>query len=155
MFRDMRLGERLRPMEEAVRILKDNTHGVLALDGDAGYTYAVPVNFAYSDNKIYFHGASSGHKYDAMKNNNKISFCVVEREEILAKDYNTAFMSAIAFGTVRILEDEKERNDAFEIILKKFSPEFMEGGREYVKAEWENVAAFEITIEHLTAKEGY
>ena len=154
MFRSMRLKENQLQVEEAVKILEANTHGVLALVGDFGYAYAVPLNFAYSSNKIYFHSAKVGHKLDAIKNNDKVSFCVVEKDEIIAKEFNSLFRSAIAFGKVRIVENDNERQKALETILKKYSPEFFQAGKEYIKAQWDNVAVFELAIEHLTAKQG-
>ena len=83
MFRQMRLKEENQlPQEHAVKILENNTHGVLALDGDDGYPYAVPVSYAYEDGKIYFHGAAEGgHKLDSIARNSKVSFCVVEKDE--------------------------------------------------------------------------
>jgi len=154
MFRDMRLKENQLSSEEAVKMLKAGSNGVLALLGDNGYTYAVPLNFAYSDNKIYFHSAKVGHKLDAIKSNDKVSFCVVEKDEIVAKEFNSLFRSAIAFGTIRIVENDNERQNALEIILKKYSPDFFEAGKEYIKAQWDNVVVFEFNIEHLTAKQG-
>lgn len=156
MFRQMRLKEENQlPREDAVKILESNSHGVLALDGDDGYPYAVPVSYAYEDGKIYFHGAAEGgHKLDSITRNSKVSFCVVEKDEILAADFNTLFLSAIAFGRARILDDDGEKQQALERILAKYSADYMESGRDYIKASWNDVCAVEITVEHLTAKKG-
>ncbi|MCQ4638196.1 pyridoxamine 5'-phosphate oxidase family protein [Anaerovorax odorimutans] len=152
----MRLKEENQlPREEAVKILENNTHGVLALDGDDGYPYAVPVSYAYDSGKIYFHGTSEGgHKLDAIKRNSKVSFCVVEKDDILPADFNTLYLSAIAFGQARIIENDEEKQQALERILEKYSADFMESGRKYTKAVWDEVCTVEITIEHLTAKKG-
>ena len=42
---------------------------MLAVNGDDGYPFAIPVNYFYDQeqDKIYFHGAKSGHKVDALK----------------------------------------------------------------------------------------
>ena len=63
--------------------MKNASSGVLAVLGDGNYPYAVPLNFAYKDNKIYFHCATNGHKLDAIKKNSKVSFCVVDSEEVV------------------------------------------------------------------------
>ena len=43
-----------------------------------------PVNYLYRDGKIIFHGAKAGHKFDAMQKHDKVSFCVISRDEIVA-----------------------------------------------------------------------
>lgn len=52
MFREMRRKRQLLPHEESVAILKKMTNGVLALHGDDGYPYAVPVSYVYADGRI-------------------------------------------------------------------------------------------------------
>ena len=66
MFRKMRRNKQLLPLEECVEILNRGTSGVLAVTGDDDYPYAVPLSYVYYDNKIYFHGAKTGHKLDAV-----------------------------------------------------------------------------------------
>ena len=53
--------------EKCDEIINKATSGVLCVLGDGDYPYGVPISFAYKDNKIFFHGMPSGHKYDAMK----------------------------------------------------------------------------------------
>jgi nitroimidazol reductase NimA-like FMN-containing flavoprotein (pyridoxamine 5'-phosphate oxidase superfamily) len=67
MFREMRRKDRLLSNDEAREILERNDFGVLAVLGDAGYPYAVPLNYVFVDGSIYFHGARTGHKIDAIK----------------------------------------------------------------------------------------
>ena len=51
MFRPMRRGKQLLPPEESIQILEQGTSGVLAVAGDAGYPYAVPLSYVYMDGK--------------------------------------------------------------------------------------------------------
>ncbi len=55
MFREMRRNSQQLPQEEVLKILEEGSFGVLALLGDQGYPYGVPVSFVYQDEKIYFH----------------------------------------------------------------------------------------------------
>jgi nitroimidazol reductase NimA-like FMN-containing flavoprotein (pyridoxamine 5'-phosphate oxidase superfamily) len=57
MFREMRRNKQQLSFEECEEILKKSTAGVLAVSGDDGYPYAVPLSYVYCDNKIYFHSA--------------------------------------------------------------------------------------------------
>ncbi len=73
MFREMRRAKQQLTKEECIRILKENKRCVLAVLGDSGYPYAIPLNYFYDETsgKIYFHGAKSGHKIDALHKNSK------------------------------------------------------------------------------------
>ena len=73
-------------------------HGVLAVLGDGGYPYAVPLSFAYEDGHIYIHCARAGHKLDALRRCAKASFCAVERDDVVPEEFTTRYVSAIAFG---------------------------------------------------------
>ena len=59
MFRPMRRKNRELSTETAEQLLTKSRRGVLAVNGDDGYPYAVPVNYFYDREaqKIYFHGA--------------------------------------------------------------------------------------------------
>lgn len=155
MFREMRLKEDNQLSEQQAReILEKATYGVLALDGDDDYPYAVPVNYALEGNKIYFHGAVEGHKVDSVRRNEKVSLCAVAQADIVADAYNCLYLSTIAFGRIRIIEDTAEKQKALELIIDKYSKGFEEGGREYIKASWDEVMTFVIDIEHMTGKKG-
>lgn len=103
MFREMRRKRQLLPTEESVAILERMTNGTLALHGDDGYPYAVPVSYVYADGKIYFHSAMQGHKVDAILRNDKVSFCVVEQDEVKPAEFTTYFRSVIVFAWFAVL----------------------------------------------------
>ena len=63
--------------DECMEILIKERRGVLAVLGDDDYPYAVPMSHVYVDGKLYFHGAKSGHKHDAIKKHSKVSYCVI------------------------------------------------------------------------------
>ena len=94
-FRDMRRKRQQLSDEESIGILQKATSGTLALLGDNGNPYAVPISYVYSEGMLYFHSALSGHKVDAIKNHDKASFCVIDKDEVkpenrlLGNRYNT------------------------------------------------------------------
>ena len=83
MFREMRRKKQLLSEEACIAVLDRGTSGVLAVSGDDGYPYTVPLSYVYCDGKIYFHSAKSGHKIDAIKNSSKVSFCVIDQDKIV------------------------------------------------------------------------
>ena len=60
MFREIRRIKKKLPESEAVRMLEQLSCCTLALSGDDGYTYSVPVSFVYDNGKIFFHSATEG-----------------------------------------------------------------------------------------------
>lgn len=108
-FRAMRRKRQQLSEEESIGILQKATAGTLALLGDGGYPYAVPISYVYADGKLYFHSALSGHKVDAIKNCDKASFCVIEKDDVQPAKYTTYFRSVIPFGRIHIIEDEQEK----------------------------------------------
>ena len=114
MFREIRRKKQLLPEETAVEMLQRNTSGTLALLGDDDYPYAVPLSFIYLNGKLYFHSAKNGHKIDAVRNYEKASFCVIDRDQIVPEKFTTHYRSVIAFGKVRLIEEVEEmRSNAF------------------------------------------
>lgn len=154
MFREMRRNKQLLSNNESVEILKNGTSGVLALLGDNEYPYAVPISYVYDNSKIYFHGAKSGHKIDAIRKCNKASFCVIAQDEIHPEKYTTYFKSVIAFGKIRILEDENEIRQAIEKLAIKYYPKDDEVNRnQEIAKEWKTLCMIELSVEHMTGKE--
>lgn len=154
MFREMRRKRQMLSNDECIEILNKGTSGVLALLGDNDYPYAVPISYVYCNSKIYFHGAKSGHKIDAIKKYSKASFCVIDQDNIVPEEYTTYFRSVIAFGKIHIMENETEIRKAIEDLAKKYYPDDNEAGRNAeIEKEWKILCMMEFSIEHLSGKE--
>ena len=104
----MRRKKQIISEKECIGLLEKGTAGVLALSGDNDYPYAVPVSYVYYNCKLFFHGAKTGHKIDAIRKCSKASFCVIDQDHIVPEEYTTYFRSVIAFGKIRIMENETE-----------------------------------------------
>ena len=157
MFRTMRRAEKAMDIAQAEDILRTATHGVLSVCGDGGYPYGVPVSFAYDAGKIYFHSTSqTSHKIDSIRNNEKVSLCVVTEDNVKPEKFDTAYTSVIAFGRARVLSKDDEINYAMVEILNKYSKDFMESGKKYIAASkaQDKFVAVEVTVENITGKIG-
>ena len=152
MFRDMRRKKQLLSEAQALEILNSHTSGVLAVTGDEGYPYAVPLSYAYQDGRLIFHTAREGHKIDGLRRNDKVSFCVIDRDEVIPETFTTHFRSVIVFGRARILEDDGERRAALELLVEKYSPGRLEEGRASIESELKRVCLVQVRIEHMTGK---
>lgn len=155
MFREMRRKKQMLSAEECIEILDEGTSGVLALLGDNDYPYAVPISYVYANSKLYFHCAKSGHKIDAIKKCSKASFCVIVQDDIVPEKYTTRYRSIIAFGHVRIMENETEIRKAIVDFAKKYCPDEDEIRRNAeIEKDWNSLCMIEFSIEHLSGKEG-
>ncbi len=153
MFREMRRRKQLLPEEKSVSILERMTSGVLAVMGDNGYPYAVPLSYVYCDGKLYFHSAKTGHKIEAVMRNEKVSFCVIEQDNVVPEEYTTYFRSVIVFGKARILTDDKEKRKAMEILAEKYSPSQQEGRLQEIEKSFKHFVMIELLVESMTGKE--
>lgn len=141
------------PEEEAIEILKKGSHCVLALAGDGGYPYAVPVNYVYADGKVIVHGASAGHKFDALSAESKVSLCVIDEDKVIPEKLTTAYRSVIVFGHARILKSPEEIMRACVDLGMRFSSD-RENVEKSAHDALSRVCCVEIEIDHITGKEG-
>lgn len=154
MFREMRRKKQQLPQEICADILYQGASGVLALYGDGGYPYAVPISYVYDGEKVYFHCAKYGHKLDAIKREPKASFCVIDQDQIIPEEYTTYFRSVIVFGTMRIINDEAQKRSAIEKLAVKYAPEDRaDRRRQAIDREWTPLCMLEMTVDHITGKQ--
>ena len=153
MFREMRRKNQQLSLGEAEKVLMRGTSGVLSLLGDDGYPYGVPLSYVFDQGKLYFHCAKAGHKLDAIRREEKCSFCVVDQDQIVPEKFTTYFRSAIAFGRVRILEDDGEKRAAAVKLVQRYCPGDEAGLERELEESWNALCLLEMTVEHLTGKE--
>ena len=153
MFRELTRKNKELTMEECVHILKTEKRGVLSVIGDNNYPYGMPMNHFYNedDGKIYFHCGKTGHRQDALKKENKVSFCTYDEGYRNQGEWALNVKSVIVFGRMAIVDDM----DKIVNITTKLSHKFTRDD-EYIRAEIENYAKatllLELTPEHICGK---
>lgn len=151
MFRKMRRAKQELSKEECIDILTNEPRGVLALLGDYDYTYALPMSHVYVDGKIYFHGAKTGHKSDAVKKHEKVSYCVMDKGVLNDDGWSYTFRSVIVFGKITTLTDKDEKIDRLTYLGDKFFPTHEETVKE-INRLIDKTEVFEISIDHISGK---
>lgn len=159
MFREIRRQNRILEDEERIKeLLSVSEYGFLSLGTDEdGYAYGIPISYAYDEpeNVLYFHCAPDGKKLDMLKQNNKVSICIVGKTKPIADQFTTLYESVVVFGKADIQLSEDEKRKALRMLVKKYSAGFEEVGEKYMKGSWNRTATFKIVIEHITAKAKY
>lgn len=153
MFRELRRKKQLLSEQETLRVLKEGKTGIVGVLGDDGYPYTVPINYVSLEDKIYFHSAKKGHKVDAIAKEPKVSMTVVEKDDVVSREFTTYFRSIQLFGKAYVVEDEAERNVAFRALCEKFSGADLDRYEEIMSKEAAAAAIVRIDIEHITGKE--
>jgi len=154
MFRELQRKNKQISMEECIELLKKEPRGVLSVLGDGDYPYGMPMNHWYNeeDGKIYFHCGKSGHRLDALRKCNKVSFCTYDSGYREEGDWALHVKSVIVFGTMEIIDDM----DTIADIARKLSYKFTQD-EEYIRTEIEKYAKatllLQLTPEHVCGKQ--
>ena len=153
MFREMLRKKQQLTQEECLAILKKEPRGVLSVLGDDGYPYGMPMNHFYceQDGKLYFHGAKSGHKIDAMKRHDKASFCVYDQGARREDEWFLRIRSVIVYGRIEFIEDRAKTYEISRLLSYKFTSDkaYIE---EEIRRSGPGTLLFALVPEHMTGK---
>lgn len=152
-MREMRRSAQALTQTECAAVLERGTSGVLAVTGDGGYPYAVPLSYVWRDGKVYFHWAVSGHKLDAILADGRASFCVIDQDQVVPEAYTTHYRSVIVFGRAKVIDDPAEKRRAIEALSQKYRPGFVPEMDAEIDGAWERFCMVELSAEHVTGKQ--
>ena len=153
MFRELTRIKQKLSAEDSIALLKTELRGVLSLLGDDGYPYGLPIDHWYNeeDGCIYFHSGPTGHKVDAIKANNKASFCVYDQGFRKEGDWALHIKSVIVFGKIEFLEDPEKALKMTRQLSLKYT-----GDTAYIEKEiaayGHEVLVFRLIPEHICGK---
>lgn len=151
----MRRSDReVKELKEIIAIMEQCDVCRLALNND-GYPYILPLNFGMTvkENKItlYFHGAMEGTKYELMEKDNRASFEMDCKHELITKaeqGYCTMnYESVIGQGYVEMLSDD-EKYDALCILMRHYH----KGEFPFSQAAMPRTKVFKLVVEKVTGK---
>lgn len=154
MFRPIRRQKRAITDDEAKKLLSTEKRGVLAVNGDDGYPFAIPVDYHYDEKeeKIFFHGAKNGHKVDSLKKSDKVCFTVYGNEHYEEGEWAPYVQSTVVFGRCHLIEDAAITEERIRELAGKYYPNEEEIEAEIAK-DIRAAQLYEITIEHLSGKQ--
>lgn len=147
----LRRTDRAIPDSEAAGLLLAGEYGILSTVSADGQPYGVPVSYAYTGEIIYFHCALEGHKLDNLNNNNRVSFCVVGKTQVLPDKFATRYESVIVFGRAAEVTGDEKQAGLIEL-LKKYSPDFVAKGLRYIDGDGDQARVYKISVEAMTGK---
>lgn len=136
---------------ESISILMNGEYGILSVATAENGGYGIPLNYVLRNNTIYFHCAVEGRKLNCLKANNKVSFCVVGKTEVLSSMFGTKYESAMVFGKADEIDGEEKREALLQLI-KKYSSDYIQEGLQYIEKLFDKTKAFRIQIESISGK---
>jgi nitroimidazol reductase NimA-like FMN-containing flavoprotein (pyridoxamine 5'-phosphate oxidase superfamily) len=139
--------------EECIRILQEQPRGVLSMLGDDDYPYGIPLDHWYCEEngRLYFHCAKTGHKLDAVRKHDKVSYCVCDEGFRKEGEWALNIRSVIVFGKIEMVEDTETIYE----IARKLSRRFTDD-EEYIEREIQKsgprTLMFRLRPEHIRGK---
>jgi len=136
---------------ECERIVTASPVGVLVMCSGSK-PYAVPMNHAYLEGKLYFHCAPSGRKLDMIRENPNVCY-VVNRyfgEPGALTDSRMChgnWESVIAQGRGRLVEEAEELQEAFLTFGRYFNPDFV-----LEQSALQTTSAIVVEVDEMTAR---
>ena len=154
MFRPIRRKKNEISPEASKKLLVSERRGILALNGEDDYPYAIPINYLYceEENRIYFHGARTGYKAELIKRNSKVCFTVFGNERFREEAWAPYVQSVVVFGRCTAIEKKEEAIEQIRKFARKYYPD--ENAIEVeIAASGNAVQMYVIEIEYMTGKE--
>ncbi len=118
---------------------------------DENSPYVVPMNYGYSDGKIYLHCAREGHKIDLIRKNPNVCFTVSIDVEVDLDVHcpTTYYMSVAGSGEAIIPDSEGVKVDALKRFMKHYNRACDE---EFLRKAVEYTEIIVIDIKSMTGK---
>ncbi len=139
-------------VEAAHAVLARVQIGYLSMAGD-GWPYVVPINFAYAEPAVYFHGGGLL-KASLLARDARVCLAAVAEPELVRGDGpcddNFRFESVLVFGEAELVELDVERDDALRAIVAKYDP----GARDAVfpPKTIKGTQVYRVAVEAMTYK---
>jgi len=154
MFRKIRKVKKELSIDAAKHLLDTERRGVLAVNGDDGYPYAIPINYLYceDEDKIYFHGSHVGYKAESIMACDKVCFTVYGNETIKDEEWAPYVQSVVVFGKCQMIGSQDLNTELVKKFAEKYYPNASSIDEEVSKAG-KAVQMYEIIIEHISGKE--
>ena len=151
MFRKIRKIKNEIDKDAVDSLLHSCRRGVLSMNGEDGYPYAIPVNYYYDEanQKIYFHGAKVGYKVDCLNLCDKVCFTVFGNESIKDLEWAPYVQSVVVFGRCHLVDTN---NEVLKTFMMKYYPS-VDLVDKVIEEDSKFVQMYEISIEHKSGKQ--
>jgi len=150
-----RMDKEIDDIKTIESILHEADHCVVAMS-DNNTPYMVPMNFGFKNNNLYLHSSLEGRKIEILKVNNKVTFGVEVKTEVvkseLACNWGMNYKSVIGEGYAHFIEDSQKKIEALDIIMSKYSDNEEMNSFHYSETALNRLALIKIEVKFLSGK---
>lgn len=155
-FRPMRRANQALSEDEIREVLRTAKRGVLAVTGDGGHPYCVTLNPFYDETtgRLFFHGAKTGHKIDALRRDPRACFTATDEgthDSSRPPDWALTFRSVVIHGHVEFVEDHAAALDICRRLCRRFPMDEAAIEKE-IRLAGPAVLVFSLVPDHVTGK---
>lgn len=169
----MRRKDRAMDRAFALEIIEEAAYGVVSLAKE-GEPYGLPLSLVREGDRLLFHSALEGHKYDFIEDEAAVHVVFVSRVRVpdlysraeldalavtdegsgrlLSQVFTTEFASAMVRGRILELKEPVEKKRALELICRKYTGDKMAYFEAAAASGMELVRIFQISLDEVTAK---
>jgi uncharacterized protein len=154
----VRRQDKLMTDAQALEFLARGFCGRIASVGADGWPYCVPLLYVWADGEVLLHNpAAGGHLRANVEHDQRVCFEVDEPGEVFDYgrfecDTSVAYRSVIVFGTIRIIEDTRAKQQFFDALMAKYGKP--DSGRpRHFYPRLDEVTLYAIAPERITGKE--
>ncbi len=152
MERKMHFSNRKMSMEDVETLLLNNKIASLAVNGDDGKPYVIPIHYIYDKGALYFHSAKYGYKMDALAKDNRVCLTIMGETHVINEKFTAAFESVVIEGHAEFVEDPSERQYLAEEMIRRWTGGFTEAGQAMIDKTIKRTAFVRICIDAMTGK---
>lgn len=151
-MRELRRKDRAMKELDARTLLRDCRHAVVAMVGEDGLPYAVPVSPVLDGDTLYFHSARMGEKVDALEVHPEVCVTAVGEHHTVEEKYTEAYRSAIARGRAERAEG-KEKRRALRLLSEKYCPTTADRWEEEAARYDAAVLVYAVRLKQISGKQ--
>ena len=149
--RIMRRTDRQTPEAQAWEVVDRCAYAVLAMTGEDGGPYCVPLQVVRQGRVLYFHGAREGRKASCLRMSPRVCLTCVGEFQVVQEAFTTQYTSAVLFGRVTEVTDQAEQREALRLLCQRYTPQAMaEFDRE--AAHLPRTGVWRLEVEEITGK---
>lgn len=169
----MRRKDRVMDKAFALEVIDEAPFGILSMTAE-GEPYGLPLSLVRAGDRLLFHTAREGHKFDFIVNGAKAHVVFVSRVKVpepytleeldelaqskkgvttlLSEVFTTEFASVMVEGELQEVTDPVGKKQALELICLKYTKDMMKYFDKAAESGLTMVRIFEISMDAVSAK---
>ncbi len=121
---------------------------------DEGVPYIVPMNYGYSDGRLYFHSAKTGRKIELLQKNNRVCFEIEVDTKIVRKEHACSwqmkYRSVMGYGKLLVVDDPSKTRTGLSVIMNHY---LKKEDWSFADESVDKVVVLQLEIDEMTGKQ--